>query len=241
MQVTIWKPISLGSEAQLLSSRKSGNQSTDTRPSVTQLVFGGVVFVGVVVFTVVAATGGFASASPSPHPFGIQPLSMIGGATGSGRRRMEDRVDENHDLHTKLICNRNSTTGSSTTFTPSIDDMWINFMSMSVPDLYDSGPPGGLTLWDWKRVNGRKNTYKFDNPLVIEFFASNDDSVLLDSATIDTEEQLVRRLSRFIRWSYVTDANHMFGCTSMEEYASGNGAYVCGPGTITVNWQEKGG
>jgi len=245
MQVMDWKPIPLRSEAQSPPrSRKSGNQSTDTRPSVTQLVVGGLVFVGVVVFTVVAATGGFAPASPSPQkprmamrPFGIQPLSIIGGATGSGRRRMEETGDEAHGLHTKITCK-----DGSTTFTPSIDDMWINFMSMSVPsDDEGNDPPGGQTMWDWKKVNGRNNTYKFDNALVMEQVASNDDSVLLDSAPIDTEEQLVRRLSRFIKFSDLTNANQMFGCTSMQEYASGDGSYVCGPGVIDISWQGKGG
>ena len=210
----------------------------------TQLVVGGLVFVGVVVFTVVAATGRFAPASPSPQkprmamrPFGLQPLSILGGATGSGRRRMEETGDEAHGLHTKIICSK-----GSTTFTPSIDDMWINFMSMSVPpDDEGNDPPGGRTFWDWKLVNGRNNTYKFDNPLVLEQVASNDDSVLLDSATIDTEEQLVRRLSRFIKFSDVTNANQMFGCTSMQEYASGDDSYVCGPGVIDISWQAKGG
>lgn len=210
----------------------------------TQLVVGGLVFVGVVVFTVVAATGRFAPASPSPQkprmamrPFGLQPLSILGGATGSGRRRMEETGDEANGLHTKIIC-----TSGSRTFTPSIDDMWINYMSMTVPPDDDGNDfPGGRTFWDWKLVKGRNNTYKFDNPLVLEQVASNDDSVLLDSATIDTEEQLVRRLSRFIKWSNVTNANQMFGCTSMQEYTSGNGSYVCGPGVIDISWQGKGG
>ena len=152
---------------------------------------------------------------------------------GSNRRRMDG--DAGGVGFTEFIC-----TNDTGVYTPSIDEVSVMFMTVSMPG-FVTDTPGGTVTWGWNKTDmSAGGVYNFDAPVHLIQSGRSDDPVVRNPAQITTQADLVARMSRFSSWHTVNATSSLMGCTSMQEYSSGNGSYVCGPSTLDITVADPG-
>lgn len=227
MEVRSWKPIPFSTPLPTSSSVKAGAPKS-TR-NIGWVVACGLTLFALILVAVFASTMGAATSTPLPTSgvMGMTPAAQKAGSV-SRRRRMDD--DAEAAGFTQFTCTRNGQM-----YTPSIDEMSIDFMTASLPG-FVTNSPGGNVYWDWKKTDTSEgNVYQFDAPVHLMLSGRSDDVVARSDSIITSHADLVARTSRFVSWHAVNETSTLMGCDSMEEYSSGvDGKYVCGPYGLTI-------
>lgn len=230
MDVRSWKPIPFAKPNS--PSAKAAAPKPNRR---TYWIGACIVTLSALIFVAVFALTRESSSPPSPPNIGVMGMRAAPQRRGaySDRRRMSSDAEA---VVTEFIC----TNGDGTEYTPSIDNMFVNFMILQQPG-FETGGPGGDIIWDWKKTNTSSgDVYEFDTPVLLVQNGPSNDPVALNTNPINSQADLVKRTSRFVSWRPVDETSALMGCTSMEEYVSRDGSYVCGPYAITISVQWTG-